>query len=88
MIELISSMQIKRNGDNEKLDFDRYDIEIKSQLSTKEYSIIVDFLDEDITGECVAYGMWYDIEQNECIELLQEVFKNNEPIRRINFIQQ
>lgn len=86
MITLVTCEQIKGMHGNEPMDFDRYDIEIKSQLSTKEYSIVVDFLDDEITGECVAYGLWHDIEQNECIELLQEVFKNNEPIRKLPFM--
>lgn len=81
MIKLVSSEQI-----NKGIDFDRYNIEIKSQLSTKQYSIVVDFLSEEISGDCVAYGSWFDIESSECIEILQEVFKHYEPIRKIHFM--
>lgn len=86
MIKLISNEQIKGTHDNTKVDFDRYNIEIKSQISTKEYSVVVDFLNEEITGDCVAYGSWFDIELDECLELLKEVLKDNEPIRKLDYI--
>lgn len=81
MIKLVSSEQMKGTHNNEKMDFDRYNIEVKRQLSTKEYSVIVDFLNEEITGDCVAYGSWFDIEATEGIFLLEEILKENEPIR-------
>lgn len=87
MIKLIRAEQIKTEIEGEKVDFDRYNIEVKSQLSTKQYSIVVDYLNNEITGDCVAFGSWFDIELDECLELLNEVLKDNKPIRKINFIK-
>ncbi|HLR71884.1 MAG TPA: hypothetical protein VK085_10705 [Pseudogracilibacillus sp.] len=86
MITLVSSEQIKCNYEGEKLNFDRYNIEVKGQLSTKDYSIVVDFLKKEITGDCVAYGSWFDIELNDCLALLKSVFKTNKPIRDFKLI--
>lgn len=61
MITLESVEQIKGIYDNEKIDWDRYTIEIRSSFSLKEYSIIVNFLKEEITGECISYGSWFDL---------------------------
>ena len=80
-MKLIKSEQIKVVEKGKEVDFDRYDIEVGSQISTKEYSIVVDFKNKEITGDCVAYGSWYDIEEKEAVELLKEVMKNNKPIR-------
>lgn len=86
MITLTSSEQIQGTYENIKMDFDRYNIEVKSQLSTKDYSVIVDFKNNEITGDCVAYGSWFDIELDECLELLKEIFKTNKPIRNFKYI--
>lgn len=87
MIKLIRAEQMKTEIEGKKVDFDRYNIEVKSQLSTKQYSIVVDYLNNEITGDCVAFGSWFDIELDECLELLNEVLKDNKPIRKINFIK-
>jgi hypothetical protein len=81
MIRLVDSEQLKGTYNNIKMDFDRYNIEVSSQLSSKEYSVVVDFLNEEIIGDCIAYGSWFDIETTEAIHLLEEILKENEPIR-------
>lgn len=86
MIKLVSCEQIKGTHNNVKMDFDRYNIEVKSQLSTKEYAVIVDFINEEITGDCVAYGSWFDIEATEGIYLLEEILKDNDPKRNFSGI--
>jgi len=86
MINLESVEQIKGIYDNEKIDWDRYTIEICSSLSLKEYSIIVDFLKEEITGECISYGSWFDIKETDCLELLEIILKENKPERDFSHI--
>ncbi|MBG9730771.1 hypothetical protein ABD87_14830 [Lysinibacillus sphaericus] len=57
--------------ENEEFDFDRYCFVTCSQISTKETSVIVDFKTNEIYGDRIAYGSWYDIEWDDCIELLK-----------------
>lgn len=86
MITLVSMEQIKTVHYDKEVDFDRYNIEVKNQLSTNEYSIIVNFINEEITGDCVAYGSWFAIEKNECLKLLDVILKSNKPFRKFDFI--
>lgn len=86
MIKLTSTDQIIRVHENQELNFDRYDIEVGTPFSTKEYSIVVDFLNEEITGECIAYGSWFYIEEKECLELLEIILKDNKPVRDFSHI--
>ncbi len=71
MTVLESTEQIRGTYDNQECDFDRYNFIIRSPLSTKEISVVVDFLKDEITGDTIAYGEWYDLETSECIELLE-----------------
>jgi len=63
--------QLIDNSENKEYDFDRYNFDTYSQIATKETSIVVDFINNEISGDRVAYGSWYDIEVDECIELLE-----------------
>lgn len=71
MTILESTEQIKGIYNNQKYDFDRYNFITRSPLATKEVSVIVDFTNNEISGDEIAYGSWYDIETIECIELLE-----------------
>ena len=71
MTILESTEQIKGIYDNQKCDFDRYNFITRSALATKEISVVVDFANDEITGDKIAYGPWYEIETSECIELLE-----------------
>ncbi|WP_202874201.1 hypothetical protein [Carnobacterium maltaromaticum] len=51
-------------------DFDRYDFEVKSPLSSKEYSVTTDFQNSEIRGEYIAYGEWNNLDIEECLEIL------------------
>ena len=82
MIKLISAEKIKGTYDNKKIDWDRYDFEISSPVATKEYSIVVDFLDKELTGDCIKYGGWYDLEKEECIEFLELLIAQKIEIKR------
>lgn len=55
-------------------------------MATKEYSVVVDFLNEEVTGDCIAYGLWTDIEIENCIELLEFVSDRNQPKRDFKHI--
>ena len=48
MIKLTSTDQIIGVYDKQKLDFDRYDIEVSTTFSTKDYSLVVDFINEEV----------------------------------------
>jgi aspartate aminotransferase-like enzyme len=55
------------------LDFDRYNVEVKTPMSTQEFSVIVDHVDKELSGDCIRYGSWGDIEQDEILEILEAV---------------
>lgn len=76
----VSSVETIKDTQNNKYDFDRYNLEIKIGLSTKEVSVQVSFIeneDEIITGDIIAFGSWYDLELDECIEYLKIVKEQN-----------
>lgn len=62
--------------ENKEYDFDRYNFIKKRPLSTHETSVVVDFKMNKITGDTIAYGSWYDIELQECIEYLKTLQSN------------
>ncbi|MDT2542585.1 hypothetical protein [Lactococcus petauri] len=76
----VSCVETIKDTQNNKYDFDRYNLEIKTGLSTKEVSVQVSFIeneDEIITGDIIAFGSWYDLELDECIEYLKIVKEQN-----------
>lgn len=85
-VKLVDIEEIQGTYSGKKMDFDRYNIEKRSPYSTKEYSVHVDFLNEKISGDCIAYGEWFDIEIEECIELLDTMLKDNKPKRDFTYI--
>lgn len=86
MIKLESSERIKGTFDNVETDWDRYNIEIWSPVSTKEYTVNIDFINRNITGDCIKYGSRYVLESEECIELLKVILENNKPLRDLSMI--
>ena len=62
-------------------DCDEYEINVDSPPFSKDYSIIVDFKNKKITGSCVAFGSWYDVDKIECIKILQLVEVNKKLLR-------
>lgn len=60
---------------------DTYFIEWHTGLSTKEYTIFVDFERGAITGDVIAYGDWFDIDLDECLTVLDYVTKQGK-VRR------
>lgn len=71
MIKFDYSEQIKGTYENKKYDFDRYNFIKRTPLSTQEISIVVNFKGNEITGDTIAYGSWYDLELEECIDYLK-----------------
>lgn len=83
----VSSVETIKDTQNNKYDFDRYNLEIKTGLSTKEVSVQVSFIeneDEIITGDIIAFGIWYDLELDECIEYLKIVKEQNKMKRNFS----
>ncbi|PET92225.1 hypothetical protein CN527_30805 [Bacillus cereus] len=76
MIKFESSEQIKGTYENKEYDFDRYNFIKKRPLSTHETSVVVDYKNNEITGDTIAYGSWYDIELEECIDYLKTLQPN------------
>jgi len=83
MKKFIASQNIQAFVDGQKLDLDRYDFEEQSPLSTKEVSVVIDFENEEIEGDCIAYGGWYELSVDECLEYIQSIDK---PIRNFDDI--
>ncbi|MCH4199852.1 hypothetical protein QYH60_13840 (plasmid) [Lactococcus lactis subsp. lactis] len=76
----VTSIETVKDNENNEYDFDRYNLEIKTGLSTKELSVVVSFIENDkevITGDMIAFGSWYDLELDECIEYLKIVKEQN-----------
>ena len=57
--------------EGKKHNYDWYRFIATTPLSTQEISVYVDFQNNEITGDRIAYGSWDDIEAAECIEFLQ-----------------
>lgn len=84
MFKLESCERITGTFNNIKTDWDRYNIETKTPYSTKEYSVTIDMIKGEIKGDCIKYGSQYDLEKEDCIELLNAVFSSktsNKPLR-------
>ena len=76
----VTSIETVKDNENNEYDFDRYNLEIKTGLSTKELSVVVSFIENDkevITGDMIVFGSWYDLELDECIEYLKIVKEQN-----------
>ena len=84
MIKIESKEKIKGIYQNENYDFDRYNILERTALSTKEISITVSYIEDDkdkITGDIIAYGSWYDLDIEECLNYLKLVKEQGEMLR-------
>lgn len=86
MINLVSVEKVKGTCENKKNDWDRYNIEITSPVATKEYTVNVNFINKNISGDCIKYGSRYVLELKECIDLLKVILNNNKPLRDFSMI--
>ena len=78
--------QMKGINNNEKYDFDLYQIEARSPMSTKEISLTVDFIEKKISGDIIAFGDWYDLDKEPIIEILTQIQEENKTLRTIDFL--
>jgi hypothetical protein len=78
MKKIVVSEKIQAFVDGQQVDLDRYQFEKQSGLSTKEVSVVIDFENEEIAGDCIAYGGWFELSVSECLEYIQSIDK---PIR-------
>ena len=78
--------EMKGINNNEKYDFDLYQIEARSPMSTKEISLTVDFIEKKVSGDIIAFGDWYDLDIESVNEILKQLKKEEQTLRTINFI--
>ena len=73
----------KTEGFAEKVEYnlDRYNVEMRSALSTHEFSVTINHLNKEITGDVIRYGSWDDLIEEEIQEILEVLEKENEVIR-------
>lgn len=68
-------------------DFDKYIIKKGSLDTVNEYSIIVNFKNETISGACYRYGFLdHMIDKKEAIKMLEDIKKYSTPKRDFTFI--
>lgn len=78
--------EMKGINNNEKYDFDLYQIEARSPMSTKEISLTVDFIEKKISGDIITFGDWYDLDKEPIIEILTQIQEENKTLRTIDFL--
>lgn len=76
MIRLVNVELINCIIEGKKYDYERYNFEERTPFSTKETSVTVDFGDNKIFGDRIAYGEWGNIELDECIKFLKTLKPN------------
>ena len=83
MFKVVSSnkMQFEQNG--KSFDYDIYELEYQTQISTKQITIVVDLKNEETTGDIVAHGSWYNLTLEECLDYIELIDK---PIRNFDQI--
>lgn len=68
-------------------DFDKYTIKKGSLDTANEYSIIVNFENETISGACYRYGILdHMLDIKEAIKMLEDINKYSTPKREFTFI--
>ena len=72
---------------DETMDFDCYIFIDVSPLSSKDVSIVVDFKDNTIEGDVVAYGDWHDLEYDE-IQKYVNVLEDEDILRDFQHIKE
>ena len=84
MIKVTSKPRMCGVNRAEQYDFDLYQLEEKTLLSTKEISVTVDFSHDNkaiVQGDIIAYGEWRTLALDECLKYLQVVVSENEILR-------
>jgi hypothetical protein len=81
-----TATEMKGVDNNKNYDFDLYQIEARSPISTREISLYIDFIDKEVSGDIIAFGSWYDLETESVIEVLKQSKKENQLLRDCDFI--
>lgn len=79
--QIIGSYKSEGFTDKVEYNLDRYDVEMRSALSTHEFSITINHLKKEIAGDVIRYGSWDDLIEEEILEILEVLEKENEIIR-------
>lgn len=77
---------MKGINNNERYNFDLYELELKTLLVNQEISITVDFINQEIEGNVVKFGGWYDLEKEEILSILNQIKLENKILRSFDFI--
>ena len=77
---------MKGINNNERYNFDLYELELKTLLVNQEISITVDFIKQEIEGNVVKFGGWYDLEKEEILSILNQIKLENKILRSFDFI--
>lgn len=71
---------------NDTSHYDNYFVELRTGLSIKQYTIVVDFVEKFITGDVIAYGDWFDIDLDECLHVLNLVKEQDRLVSDYNHL--
>ncbi|MCM3032886.1 hypothetical protein ACWCQ1_51725 [Streptomyces sp. NPDC002144] len=72
-IQSITYELVNGTYEGKAYDIDRYFIVGRRPMSTHELTVYVNHLDKSISGDCIRYGSWGDIEIDEVLEMLRVV---------------
>ncbi|MDT2974807.1 hypothetical protein [Enterococcus casseliflavus] len=88
ILKVIKATVTEMRGINnhQKYDFDLYQIEARSPMSTREITLTVDFIEKKVSGDIIAFGDWYDLDIKSVNEILKQLKKEGQTLRTINFI--
>lgn len=88
ILKVIKATVTEMRGINnhQKYDFDLYQIEVRSPMSTREITLTVDFIEKKVSGDIIAFGDWHDLDIESVNEILKQLKKEEQTLRTINFI--
>lgn len=78
--------RIKGVSNQKPYDYDLYEIEARSSLATREFSLVVDIIKQEVSGDVIAFGSWYDLDQSSVIEILKQLKEENQLLRTVDFL--
>ena len=67
--------------DGTEYDFDRYNVDVRSPMATHEYSVVVNHRTGTLSGDCVRYGSWDDLIEEEVMDILELVEAEGKIVR-------
>ena len=82
----VTVTEMRGINNHQKYDFDLYQIEARSPMSTREITLTVDFIEKKVSGDIIAFGDWYDLDIESVNEILKQLKKEEQTLRTINFI--